>query len=453
MPIPGRKVNLDGQAQRNSSKDKQVSDTIIDTQQSDRDIWYHYDTLQRMHKKPYWMTPDTERVRLYWGDVIEILQTLPSQSVQCVVTSPPYWGLRDYGTDKTKEIGSEETPEEFIAKMVVVFREVRRVLRDDGTLWLNLGDTYHDGGQLVGIPWRVALALQADGWVLRSDIPWVKRNAMPESVTNRPAKALEYVFMLTKGMRYFYDGEAIKQKTLLDGKMRDGFRGGENTRYVNNRSYDNQADATSGNGSIDVCSSRNFRQSDLWFDSTDTPHGLTGVNDELVGLDVTSFGYPGAHFATFPPKLIEPMIKAGTSEKGCCPKCGTPWQREVERRNAIKIEGDGRKEKGMKIDRSFRESRNGVDSTLDSGIADTYTVGGLPGCECGIEETIPCVVLDPFMGAATTAIVCMELERYVWGVELNDKYIRCNQVPRIQNWYMQRPAYRSLSTGIWNKGE
>jgi len=136
------------------------------------------------------------------GNCLAVLPTLAAKSVQCVVTSPPYYGLRDYGNDE--QIGLEETPDEYIANMVAVFREVRRVLREDGVVWLNLGDSF-GGKQLIGIPWRVAFALQADGWYLRSDIIWHKPNPMPESVTDRCTKSHEYVFMLTKSARYYYD--------------------------------------------------------------------------------------------------------------------------------------------------------------------------------------------------------------------------------------------------------
>ena len=175
------------------------------------------------------------------------LRALPDESVHCCVTSPPYWGLRDYGVEG--QLGLEETPEQYVNNLVEVFREVRRVLREDGTLWLNLGDSYAGSGKgawengkgqkesytptkdspqckipktpsglkpkdLVGIPWRVALALQADGWYLRSDIIWAKPNPMPESVTDRPTKAHEYIFLLSKSERYFYDAEAIKEKSV-----------------------------------------------------------------------------------------------------------------------------------------------------------------------------------------------------------------------------------------------
>jgi DNA modification methylase len=187
-------------------------------------------------------------VQIIQGDCRDVLKTLPDASVNCCVTSPPYWGLRDYGCDG--QLGLERTPEEYVAKMVEVFRDVRRVLRDDGTLWLNLGDSYATGAgnvgerpgggaqgdnwqgamtspnrmpihglkpkDLVGIPWRVAFALQADGWYLRQDIIWHKPNPMPESVQDRCTKAHEYIFLLAKSERYFYDADAIAEPVKMD---------------------------------------------------------------------------------------------------------------------------------------------------------------------------------------------------------------------------------------------
>jgi len=216
-------------------------------------------------------------IQIIHADVIAGLQSLPEKSVQCVVTSPPYslisselageaWGLRDYGVEG--QIGLEKTPEEFIQKMVEVFREVRRVLRDDGTVWLNLGDSYNGSGKagsnpeyqdrhtefgkpsvhkerfgnptdveslkpkdLVGMPWRVAFALQADGWYLRSDIIWSKPNPMPESVTDRCTKSHEYIFLLTKKPNYYYDGDAIREPAADNKDM----------QYLRNRTpYPNQ---------------------------------------------------------------------------------------------------------------------------------------------------------------------------------------------------------------------
>ncbi|MBM4073914.1 MAG: site-specific DNA-methyltransferase [Planctomycetes bacterium] len=237
---------------------------------------------------------------------------MPAESVYCVVTSPPYYGLRDYGV--AGQIGLEETPAEYLEQMVAVFREVRRVLRDDGTLWLNLGDSYAGsasiGGagletaytgkrslpnktgngikpkDLIGIPWRVAFALQADGWYLRQDIIWHKLNPMPESVRDRCTKAHEYIFLLSKSEKYFFDSEAIKELCQQDW----GARNRENAKYHNE-----------GTGL--------------------QPHsGLeksyTTANKRSVWT-VNPQPFAGAHFATFPPALIEPCIKAG------CPAGGT----------------------------------------------------------------------------------------------------------------------------------
>ena len=188
-------------------------------------------------------------ISLYIGDSRNLLEYIEPETIQTVVTSPPYWGLRDYGTDK--QIGLEKTPEEYINNLVMLFRDIRIALHDTGTVWLNLGDSYSSGGRtsttndslrgntlvnttrtpvtdnlkpkdLVGIPWRVAFALQADGWYLRSDIIWSKPNPMPESVTDRPTKAHEYIFLLSKSQNYYYDSDAIKEPTTTyDINVRD----------------------------------------------------------------------------------------------------------------------------------------------------------------------------------------------------------------------------------------
>ncbi len=154
---------------------------------------------------------------IYQGNVFDRLKDIPDQSIQCVVTSPPYYGLRNYNVDG--QLGLEDTPEEYVENLVKVFREVRRVLKDDGTVWLNLGDSYTNSKQLVGIPWRAALALQSDGWYLRQDIIWHKPNPMPESIKDRCTKAHEYIFLLSKSAKYFYDADAIKTP-LKDESMR-----------------------------------------------------------------------------------------------------------------------------------------------------------------------------------------------------------------------------------------
>jgi DNA modification methylase len=261
--------------------------------------------------------------RIIPGDCLEGLRTLPDASVHCCVTSPPYWGLRDYGHDG--QIGLESTPEAYVARMVEVFREVRRVLRDDGTCWVNLGDSYFattksdrnglssktnftctatkDGYQrsvkrvsagslaikpkdLVGIPWRVAFALQADGWWLRQDIIWAKPNPMPESVRDRCTKAHEYVFLLTKSERYFYDADALRESGPTYVR-RAGHRSDGAPEHVQGRHT---------NFSTRVVETHGRNRRSVW--------------------TVTTKPYKGAHFATMPPDLVEPCIKAGCPEGG-----------------------------------------------------------------------------------------------------------------------------------------
>ncbi len=333
------------------------------------------------------------------GDVIDCLRSLPDACVQCVVTSPPYWGLRDYGVEG--QIGLEPTPGEYVEKMIEVFREVRRVLRDDGTLWLNLGDCYAGSWgnyaptgeglkpkDLVGIPWRVAFALQEDGWWLRSDIIWSKPNPMPESVTDRPTKSHEYVFLLAKRPRYFYDIDSIREPpTGRTGTMRFWKKGMEG------QAKGNRNDA------------ERVMQTD----------GSIGCNRRTVWEIATQL-MPDAHFATFPEALVEPCIKAGTSERGACPECGAPWRRVTER-------GENTWKNG-RYDASETTLRN--DAAKHSGrIGGTpvHTVGWQPSCTCGREETVPCVVLDPFGGSGTVAKVARDLGRSSISCELNPEYV------------------------------
>ena len=255
-------------------------------------------------------------ISIFQGDALSLLKLCPDGSAHCCVTSPPYFGLRDYGCEG--QIGLEATPEEFVAKMVGVFREVRRVLRDDGTLWLNLGDSYaanrgyqveqtkggpkHGPAQavsgrgqraeeyglkakdLIGIPWRVAFALQADGWYLRQDIIWHKPNPMPESVRDRCTKAHEYIFLLSKSERYYFDAAAIAERAVK-GASGSSFNEGKTAVHQAGRASDRQrADGDT----------RNKRS--VW--------------------TVTTKPFKEAHFATFPPDLIEPCILAGCPAGG-----------------------------------------------------------------------------------------------------------------------------------------
>jgi len=226
------------------------------------------------------------KARIIQGDARDELRNLPDSSVRCVITSPPYFGLRDYGNDG--QIGHEATLGEYVSELVSVFREARRVLADDGTLWLNLGDSYARKN-LIGVPWRVAFALQADGWWLRQDIIWHKPNPMPESVRDRCTKAHEYVFLLSKNPRYHFDAEAIAEP-LAESSMKAGAPRFGGTKYGDN---DDPLYATkSGNP---------------W------EPNKSGLRNKRSVWTVAPRPYAGAHFATFPPDLVRPCILAGSS--------------------------------------------------------------------------------------------------------------------------------------------
>ncbi len=370
---------------------------------------------------------------------------LPDGCVQCCVTSPPYFGLRSYLPDghplKEKEIGLEPTPDEFVAAMVAVYREVRRVLRADGVAFLNLGDSYNayntnrgpshslsarvdsqiprvvggvsrrsnngerqnavgrdlgdvredswgchperanrgsqvlesrltDGSlkpkDLIGIPWRVALALRKDGWYLRDAIVWSKAevdeddnlegSAMPGSQRDRCTSAHEMLFQLTKSARYFFDDEAIK--TASGAMLRNVWR----------------------------------------------------INTEA---------FPGSHFAVMPRKLVEPCVKAGTSQAGCCPSCGTPWARVVERERLL--DGHRAVGGGWKQDDAGRIGANGVGHWRIT--TKSTTLGFHQSCQCPPQPPVPCLVLDPFSGASTTGVVALALGRRYVGFDLNPEYL------------------------------
>ncbi len=253
-------------------------------------------------------------IKILQGNCLDKLKELPDESINTCITSPPYWGLRDYGEDK--QLGMEDTPEEFVKNLAQVFREVKRVLRDDGTVWLNLGDSYSSGGRttttnqslrgdkdygvtrpksskdikpkdLIGIPWRVAFALQQDGWYLRQDIIWHKPNPMPESVRDRCTKAHEYIFLLSKSPKYYFDNEAIKEDAKTEPSLRNKMGEGY------------QADYTKGKRFSDgerVWGSKKRNKRSVW--------------------TVTTKPFKGAHFATFPMDLIEPCVLAGCPENG-----------------------------------------------------------------------------------------------------------------------------------------
>jgi DNA modification methylase len=362
------------------------------------------------------------------GDCRSVLPTLPAGSVHCVVTSPPYFGLRDYGV--AGQLGLEPTPDEYVAALVGVFRDVRRVLRADGVLWLNLGDSYasgeigrHDGGHtfkdtyerkafgnrkqqrlqtglkpkdLLGIPWRVAFALQADGWYLRQDIIWSKPNPMPESVRDRCTKAHEYLFLMSKSERYYYDAEAIAEP-FADGRL------GNPGNYSNG--YSDGAGRKDG-ATLGV----------EWLKGADR----SGRNRRSV-WEIATQPYADAHFATFPPALIEPCILAGTSEKGCCAKCGVPWVREVERTRTNQS-GSGRAGNPPEGKGGPNAQHAGTMQDIRMGpTISTETLGWSPSCSCNA-AVVPCTVLDPFGGAGTTGLVADRLQRNAVLIELSPAY-------------------------------
>ena len=263
-------------------------------------------------------------VTLHHGDALAVLTDLPDRSVDCIVTSPPYFGLRNYGVDG--QIGAEPSPVEFVAALVAVFREARRVLADDGTLWLNLGDSYvhkkasgpqgRDGERatrtftadaaggwsglpdknLLGIPWRVAFALQDDGWILRQEIIWSKRNGMPEAVTDRPSRSHETVFLLSKRPRYWYDADAIREDSDPDQQA-------HNDRYA--KVYEAQADRAASTGQPGNVNSAGIH----------ARPGKPGRNARSVWT-ISAQPFAEAHFATMPPTLAERCIQAGCKPGG-----------------------------------------------------------------------------------------------------------------------------------------
>jgi DNA modification methylase len=381
--------------------------------------------------------------QLLQRQMIEILQAnalknpLANKTVQCCITSPPYWKLRDYGVEG--QIGLEPTPELYITHLVTAFREVWRVLRDDGILWLNLGDKYScegkNGGQscgknlhsvaggyqtvrnntpktgipaknLYGIPWRVALALQADGWWLRSDIIWNKPNCMTESVTDRPTKAHEYVFLLSKSSHYFYDADAIREPLKKSSIKRGKY--GWNGR-------------TSNDKKVSVQSGSSFKRIKESGAKLAELYNPMGRNKRSVWTIPTQ-SYSGAHFATFPTKLVEPMILAGTSARGECPVCGLAWRRVVKHK---------RDDREFGREQDLRQSSAGSHRTINGTVPsfkspESITTSWTPQCNHDADP-VPQLVLDPFAGTATVGEVAIKHRRRFVGLELKGKYIELAQ--------------------------
>lgn len=391
--------------------------------------------------------------------------TLPLQagSVHMVATSPPYWSLRDYGV--AGQLGREDLHdclawargEEpcsgcFVCSLRQVAAEVWRVLRDDGTFWLNLGDSYASGSggaqgktgeragrssvphqqrgkipagmqskNLVGIPWRVALALQADGWILRRDIIWHKGNAMPESVKDRPTSSHEYVFLLAKQPRYFYDGEAvktpIKESSLLrldrgvngDHKNNDGAAWhSPQTFHLPRRNVRFGGDKAAGYGNSTYSGAE-------WEPSLNATVNLRDV------WTVNTTGYPGAHFATWPEALVETMIKAGTSEHGVCAECGAPYKRVTEKSAPEPTKANPNPVLPYAAGSGHA---NGTGATTLHRQRRVATVGWQTTCNHHGAGVVPATVLDCFAGSGTTGVVARRLGRSAVLCDLSLNYLQ-----------------------------
>jgi len=393
---------------------------------------------------------------------------LADGSVQTCITSPPYWNLRAYETGSSKhlELGSESTPGEYVQHMIDVFREIRRVLRDDGTVWLTLGDNYatsppgnkpnttalssglpnsianqemrraaqapprdYDSAglkqkDLIGIPWRVALALQADDWYLRAEIIWAKSlsfcpsysgSCMPDSTTDRPTRSHEHLFLLTKKPRYFYDQEAIREPCVMKPQRRHSRRppdetprGGEQPQQTWSTTVERDEPEIDGNPA-----GRNLRS--VW--------------------TINPTSYKGAHYATFPEKLVEPCLLAGTSAKGACASCGSPWERLIETDSPSKEFADDddrgwanthQKTSNPQSSKSLHRDEGGVYSTAK-------VLGWQRTCKCETEEVRPCVVLDPFCGTATVAQVAIQHKRRAVCFDLSAEYLQDLATKRTHN--------------------
>lgn len=363
---------------------------------------------------------------IHCGDAVEYLKSLPDGSVNCVVTSPPYYRLRDYGVDG--QIGLEGSLSEYLAKLHPVFQEVYRVLRDDGVLWLNMGDSYNgykantgdsaftgvrgnhnpESGRglqdralpaknLFGVPWRLAFMLQDDGWILRSDCIWHKPSVMPESVTDRPSKSHEYVFLLSKSPRYWYDARAVREPLAESTLPRAKYAVSAQHKY-----------AQGGHGQH-VHSMAKARANGEGY-----PTDASGRNLRTVWT-LSAEANPHAHFAAFPKKLARRCILLGCPRQVCA-ECGAPYVRVTEdafepkrnRKNGGTREGKMAKEDGR--------------AGYPRGITRTVTLGFVATCTCGA-GTRPGVVLDPFMGSGTTALVARAEGRDFLGCDLNPEYV------------------------------
>lgn len=439
--------------------------------------------------------------KILQGNALQILRSMPDGIADMCVTSPPYFGLRDYGTEgeiwdgepdckhkwgkefkkkvcgnkdypdtaaqagnrhsqkilETKNVisqgnicencgawkgslGLEPTPELYIKHLTDIFREVRRVLKPTGTLWLNLGDSYAGSGgvdgmpedhvsisgvnrqkyaknnpnkkvaglknkDLIGIPWMAAFSLRNDGWWLRADIIWAKKNSMPESVLDRVTRSHEYIFHMAKSKKYYYDADAIAEPITAYSRM-----------YSYNNP-DNRKDTGKDAGKVHKGLTPDTQNA--YYEKM--RQGLITTKNKRSVWHIATKSFHEAHFATFNEDLIRPCILAGASEKGCCSKCGSPYVRMVDKE---------RKETENYKLQDLRQTSAGSNNTDSKGKVPSYmppvktTITWAPTCSCKKAEVVPSIVLDIFMGSGTTAVVAMENKRNFIGIELNAEYIK-----------------------------
>lgn len=350
------------------------------------------------------------------------LSAFTDKSFHCIVTSPPYWMQRSYLVGAGGgELGSEQQHDClgwatgrncgscYVCHLRQVFAQCWRILRDDGTLWLNLGDSYNGTGgaggdynpggikegqprfkghhakglkpkDLAGIPWLTALALRSDGWYLRRDIIWIKPNAMPESCPDRPTNQHEYLFLMSKSERYYYDAFAIREPLAHTPGTKNKRTG--------------------------------------WY--TDEKDEFSDV------LEVNTKPFKGGHYAAYPPALITPAIQAGTSARGVCPTCGAPWRRVIKKGFTRPANEERIAEmiaKGVPRQKANLYTDNGAELARKKAANPDQTLGWKPTCDCPNNDAVPATVFDPFAGAGTTGVVCKQLDRNFIGTELNPDYV------------------------------
>ena len=374
---------------------------------------------------------------IHTGDAADTLAELPADSVHMCMTSPPYFGLRDYGVDG--QIGLEDELDEYIEELVGVFREVRRVLRPDGSAWLNLGDSYAGDKNKMLVPHRVAIALQDDGWIVRNDVTWAKPNPMPSSVKDRLNTTTEQVFHLVPEPDYWYDLDAIREA--------------------------HKSDRTYRGGSIEESGKPRGRE----LDTENTFGSPAGKNPGDV-FEVTTKPFPEAHFAVYPPELVEKPLKATCPPKVCA-ECGSPherttterhpWERDAENvgrdqlRRALELANehdltdehfeaiqsvgfqdagqatevyDGAGRNGERVEQLAAEAKGVLGGYFREFItSDTEPDGWTPTCDCDTDATEAGIALDPFAGAGTTCLVAKRHGRRFVGIDLNEEYVAMAQ--------------------------